>query len=62
MELKERIHFTFFFLPLPLGAAGFSPEYPILMVSSILASPLFYLLRLGEEGSRDSPTPSILSP
>lgn len=54
------LFFFFFNFPLPLGGAGFSPEYPILMVSSVLASPLFYLLCLREEGSIDSPAPSIL--
>lgn len=39
---------------LPLGAAGFSPCYPILMVSSISASPLFSWFFLWEEGSMNS--------
>lgn len=51
----------FFFFFLPLGANGFSPEYPILTFLSILASGLFHSLSLRKECSTDSPALSIPS-
>lgn len=45
---------------LPLGAAGFSPRFPILMVLSILASPLlsWYFFSCGRRVPWTAPSPS----